>query len=219
MDAPPIAFAGAPRGKVAFQQLGDSPTPLVLVPPLAQHIEMMWEQPVFWRPIMRLASAFRFVQYDKLGTGLSDPSPARVSLDDRLQELSAVMDAAGVQRAWLLGLSEGGVIALAAAASMPERVLGVALVSSYSGNTALAEAAAFGPVPERGAWRAFFEEVIAHWGRESTVILRPIRHVGCCSASCAVTLASSDDDRPRKGPPEAVRIRRLTSRWSRPWRH
>ena len=172
MEAPPIAFAGTSRGKIAFQQVGDAPTPLVLVPPLAQHIEMMWEQPVFWRPIMRLASAFRYVQYDKLGTGLSDPGAARASLDDRLEELAAVMDAARVERAWLLGLSEGGVIALAAAACMPERVLGVVLISSYSGNTALAEAAAYGAVPERSAWRALFEEVIAHWGSESTVILR-----------------------------------------------
>src|SRR5262245_58173202 len=172
VDAPVITFAAPPRGKIAFQQVGNAATPLVLVPPLAQHIEMMWEQPVFWRPIMRIASAFRYVQYDKLGTGLSDPVLARASLDDRLEELSAVLDAARVGRAWLLGLSEGGVIALAAAACMPERVLGVVLISSYSGNTALAEAAAYGDVPERSAWRTFFEEVIAHWGSESTVILR-----------------------------------------------
>ena len=172
MDAPPISFAPTSRGKIAFQQVGDGATPLVLVPPLAQHIEMMWEQPVFWRPIMRIASEFRYVQYDKLGTGLSDPLTAGASLDDRLEELSAVLDAARVKRAWLLGLSEGGVIALAAAARMPELVLGIVLISSYSGNTALAEAAAYGAVPERSAWRAFFEEVIARWGTESSVTLR-----------------------------------------------
>jgi pimeloyl-ACP methyl ester carboxylesterase len=172
VDAPPIAFAETSRGKVAFQQVGDGATPLVLVPPLAQHIEMMWEQPAFWRPILRLASAFRCVQYDKLGTGLSDPSIALASLDGRLEELSAVLDAARVDRAWLLGLSEGGVIALAAAARMPERVLGVVLISSYSGNTAFPEAAAHGAVPDRRAWRALFEEVIARWGTESTVTLR-----------------------------------------------
>ncbi len=172
MDAPPIAFADTLRGKVAFQVVGDHATPLVIVPPLAQHIEMMWEQPVFWRPITRLASAFRCVQYDKLGTGLSDPAPVPGSLDDRLAELAAVLDAAHIERAWLLGLSEGGVIAQAAAARMPERVLGLALISSYSGNTALGEAAAHGTVPERRAWRAFFEEVVARWGSPSTVTLR-----------------------------------------------
>src|SRR3954462_9613110 len=113
VDAPRIAFAGTPRGKVAFQQVGDAATPLVLVPPLAQHIEMMWEQPVFWRPIKRLASAFHFVQYDKFGTGLSDPSNGASTLDQRIDELTAVLDAAGLERAWLGGLSEGSVIALA----------------------------------------------------------------------------------------------------------
>jgi len=172
VDAPPIGFAQTSRGKIAFQQVGGGATPLVIVPPLAQHIEMMWEQPVFWRPIMRLASGFRCVQYDKLGTGLSDPAIAPASLDERLAELSAVLDAAGVERAWLLGLSEGGVIALAAATRMPERVLGLVLISSYSGSTALPEAAAHGAVPERRAWRALFEELIAHWGSASTPTLR-----------------------------------------------
>jgi pimeloyl-ACP methyl ester carboxylesterase/DNA-binding CsgD family transcriptional regulator len=172
VDAPPIAFAATARGKVAFQVVGDAATPLVLIPPLAQHIEMMWEQPVYFRPIQRLASAFRYVQYDKLGTGLSDPAPAPASLDERLDELSAVLAAARVEKAWILGLSEGGVVALAAAARLPERVLGVVVISSYSGNAALAEAGAYGAVPERAAWRARFEEVIAHWGSESTLTLR-----------------------------------------------
>jgi pimeloyl-ACP methyl ester carboxylesterase/DNA-binding CsgD family transcriptional regulator len=171
VDTPRIQFATTPRGKVAFQELGDANTPFVLVPPLAQHIEMMWEQPIFWRPIRRLASAFRFIQYDKLGTGLSDPSNGCASMDERLEELTAVLDAAGVERAWLGGFSEGGVIALAAAARMPERVVGLTLISTYSGNSALSEAAAYGPVPEKRAFRGFFEQVVAHWGTESTLTL------------------------------------------------
>jgi pimeloyl-ACP methyl ester carboxylesterase/DNA-binding CsgD family transcriptional regulator len=143
----------------------------VLVPPLAQHIEMMWEQPVFWRPIQRMASAFRFVQYDKLGTGLSDPSNGGASMDERLEELSAVLDVAGVERTWLGGFSEGAVIALAAAARMPERVAGLVLISAYSGNSALSEAAAYGPVPTKQEFRGFFERVVAHWGSESTLTL------------------------------------------------
>jgi pimeloyl-ACP methyl ester carboxylesterase/DNA-binding CsgD family transcriptional regulator len=171
VDAPPVEFASTRRGKVAFQRLGKKETSFVLVPPLAQHIEMMWEQPVFWRPIQRLASAFRFVQYDKLGTGLSDPSEGRATMDDRLDELTAVLDAAGVERAWLGGLSEGGVIALAAAARMPERVAGLVLISTYSGNTALGQAASYGSVPSRAEFRGFFEKVVAHWGTESTLTL------------------------------------------------
>src|SRR6185295_17458345 len=169
LETPRIEFATTPRGKVAFQALGDAKTSFVLVPPLAQHVEMMWEQPVFWRPIQRMASAFRFVQYDKLGTGLSDPSNGRAGIDERLEELTAVLDAAGVERTWLGGFSEGGVIALAAAARMPERVAGLVLVSTYSGNSALGEAAAYGPVPSKREFRGFFEQVVARWGTESTL--------------------------------------------------
>lgn len=171
MDAPRIQFVSTARGKVAFQELGSAKTSFVLVPPLAQHIEMMWEQPVFWRPIERLASAFHFVQYDKLGTGLSDPSNGRATLDERIDELAAVLDAAGVKRAWLGGFSEGGVIALAAAARMPERVAGLVLISTYAGNSALGEAAAYGPVPTRRRFRDFFEQVVARWGTEATLTL------------------------------------------------
>jgi pimeloyl-ACP methyl ester carboxylesterase/DNA-binding CsgD family transcriptional regulator len=171
VDLPRIEFAGTARGKVAFQALGDAKAPFVLVPPLAQHIEMMWEKPVFWRPIKRLASAFRFVQYDKLGTGLSDPSNGTETLDQRLEELTAVLDTAGVERTWLCGFSEGSVIALAAAARMPERVAGLVLISGYAGSRALGEAAAYGPVPERATFRSFFERVVHHWGTESTLTL------------------------------------------------
>jgi pimeloyl-ACP methyl ester carboxylesterase/DNA-binding CsgD family transcriptional regulator len=171
VDIPRVQFAATARGKVAFQELGDTNTSFVLVPPLAQHIEMMWEQPVFWRPLQRMASAFRFVQYDKLGTGLSDPSNGRTSIDERLEELTAVLDAAGVERTWLGGFSEGGVIALAAAARMPERVAGLVLISTYSGNAAIGEAGTYGAVPTKREFRGFFEQVVAHWGTESTLTL------------------------------------------------
>ena len=146
MEAPAIRFAATRRGKVAYQELGEGTRPLVLVPPLAQHIEMMWEQPVFWRPIQRVASAFRFVQYDKLGTGLSDPARDCATLDDRLEELRAVLDAAAIQRTWLLGFSEGGIITL--------------------------EAGAHGSVPAPEAYRRFFADVVANWGSAATLTLR-----------------------------------------------
>jgi pimeloyl-ACP methyl ester carboxylesterase len=149
VDIPRIRFAATARGKVAFQELGDATTPFLLVPPLAQNIEMMWEQPIFWRPIQRMASAFRFIQYDKLGTGLSDPPRGPAGIEERLDELRAVLDATGVERAWVGGFSEGGVIALAAAARMPERVAGLVLISTYSGNSALGEAGAYGAVPSK----------------------------------------------------------------------
>ncbi len=172
MQAPPIRYAPSARGHVAYQEFGKGPA-VVLVPPLAQHIEMMWEQPAFWRPLQRLASGFRVVIFDKLGTGLSDPPPERSTLADRVDELRAVLDAAGVARGWLLGLSEGGIIAVAAAAgALVERVEGLLLLSTFSGNDAIDQASAYGPVPDRAAYRALFDEVAARWGTDETVILR-----------------------------------------------
>lgn len=179
VQVPSIRYAAHGRGQLAYQAFGSGPH-LVIVPPLAQHIEMMWEQPAFWRPLQRLASGFRVVLFDKLGTGLSDPADGRSTLDERVDELDAVMDAAGIERAWLLGLSEGGVIALAAAAALSDsrraslagRVEGLLLLSAYSGNGAIARASAYGPVPDRAAYRAFFEEVVARWGSDETLILR-----------------------------------------------
>ncbi len=73
-------------GTLAYQEFGSGPA-LLIVPPLAQHIEMMWEQPAFWRPLQRLASGFRVVLFDKLGTGLSDPVRERATLEQRVDEL------------------------------------------------------------------------------------------------------------------------------------
>ena len=172
VQVPPIHYAANDRGKLAYQDFGRGPA-LVIVPPLAQHIEMMWEQPAFWRPLSRLASAFRVVIFDKLGTGLSDPVPALSTMDQRVDELRTVLDSTGIERAWLLGLSEGGVIALAAAAgALAARVEGLLLLSTYSGSGAIAQASAYGPVPERAAYRTLFEEVVARWGTDDTVILR-----------------------------------------------
>jgi pimeloyl-ACP methyl ester carboxylesterase/DNA-binding CsgD family transcriptional regulator len=172
VQVPSIRYAANARGKIAYQDFGSGPA-LLIVPPLAQHVEMMWEQPAFWRPLQRLASAFRVVLFDKLGTGLSDPVQNRSTLDQRVDELRTVLDVAGIERAWLLGLSEGGVIALAAAGGvLAARVEGLLLLSAYSGSGAIARASAYGPVPERAAYRAFFDEVVTRWGTDETLILR-----------------------------------------------
>lgn len=170
-EVPPVSYADTPRGKIAFQRIGEDGPVIVLVPPLAQHIEMMWEEPAFWRPIRRLATAFRVVQYDKLGTGLSDPSFAAATLEDRLEELRAVLDATAIDRCMLLGFSEGGVIALAGAHRFPDRVTGVAVVSTYSGRTAIREAAEYGPVPTPQAFKTFFLETVRRWGTEASATL------------------------------------------------
>src|SRR5260221_13848359 len=117
---------------------------------------MRWEQRVLWRPIKRLAWGFHFVQYEKLGTGLSDPSNGRATIDERIEELTAVLDAAGVGGTWLGGFSGGGGIPLPAGARTPERGAGVVVGSTYPGKSALGEGGGDGPGPSH----AQFDDVL-----------------------------------------------------------
>lgn len=171
VDAPPVRYAPSSAGRVAWQEVGDGPVTFVVIPPLVQHVEMLWEQPVFWRAINRISRRARYVQYDKLGTGLSEPRDTPASLDDRLDELDAVLGAAGVERAWLLGLSEGGTIAIAAAHHLGDRVAGLVLVSTSSGVGGFRRASEFGPMPTSADFRAFFADVGVLWGTPDTLTL------------------------------------------------
>jgi len=168
---PPIRFAASSRGGIAYQSVGDHEPSLLVVPPLAQNIEKMWEQPSFWRPIRRLASTVRFVHYDKLGTGASDPVSEPAGLDDRIAELIAVLDHAGVEQAWLLGLSEGGVIALAAAAQVPERVAGLILLGTSSGTGARPDPDRHGPARSPEETLRYFTAVADSWAEPSSLVL------------------------------------------------
>jgi len=90
MEVPEIRYAPTPAGAIAWQITGpDDAPPLVFVPPLAQHIEMMWEKAAFWRPITRLRTRVRMVQFDKLGTGLSDPVEQPHDLGERVDQVVA----------------------------------------------------------------------------------------------------------------------------------
>ena len=117
---PPIRFATVPGARIAYQELGEGPT-IVSVPPLAQNIEMAWE----WRDIAsmlrRFAGFSRFIHFDKRGTGASDQAEVN-DIDERVDDLRAVMDAAGVERAHLFASSEGGPMAVLFAATYPHRV-------------------------------------------------------------------------------------------------
>jgi class 3 adenylate cyclase len=109
---------------LAYQVLGDGPIDILLVNTWVQHVELWWDLPgvaFFYR---RLAGLGRLVLFDRRGTGLSDPVPvdALPDLDAQVGDVVAVLDAAGVERAAVLGFAEGGQLALALAAARPERV-------------------------------------------------------------------------------------------------
>src|SRR2546429_2323502 len=106
---------------LAYQVFGAGDTDLVLAPGYISNLEASWEEPNYARFLERLASRFRVVLFDKRGTGLSDRIPA-ATLEERADDVRAVMDAAGAERAALLGWSEGGSYSAFFAAREPERV-------------------------------------------------------------------------------------------------
>ena len=132
MEPPTTRYARCGDLAIAYQVIGDGPDDLVLAPGFISHVELSWEEPSLRRFLLRLASFRRLILFDKRGTGLSDPTPRAATLEERAQDLEAVMDAAGSQRAALLGVSEGGAMSLVFAATRPERTSAVVLYGAWS---------------------------------------------------------------------------------------
>ena len=103
---------------MAYQVTGSGPQDLVLVPGFVSHLEADWESPVRARLLERLGSFCRLIRFDKRGTGLSDRGPIP-SLEQRMDDVRAVMDAAGSARAAMFAHSEGGPMAILFAATYP----------------------------------------------------------------------------------------------------
>ena len=132
-QVPPIRFAEARGARLAYQDFGEGPATVVSIPPTAQNIEMAWERPEIRRMLERFASFSRFIVFDKRGTGCSDRRSRVNPIDERVEDVRAVMDAAGVDRAHFFVQSEGGPMALMFAATYPDRVLSLTLNGSYAG--------------------------------------------------------------------------------------
>ena len=124
---PATRYAKSGDVNIAYQVVGDGPVDLVYVPGFVSNIELMWEDPGFTRFFDRLASFARLVIFDKRGTGLSDAVSLEhlPTLEVRMDDLRAVMDAVGSENAFLFGHSEGGNMCVLFAASYPQRVSGL----------------------------------------------------------------------------------------------
>ena len=125
-----MRYARVAGVSLAYQVWGTGAATIVAVPPLAQNIELMWERPEYRTMLDRLGSFARVLHFDKRGTGASDRTARMPTMDERVEDLRAVMQDAGIERAHLLGVSEGGPMALALAATYPDVVEGVVLMSS-----------------------------------------------------------------------------------------
>ncbi len=119
---------------IAYQVVGDGPRDLVVVPGWISHLELQWEHPLMARFLERLSGVARLILMDKRGTGLSDRVAAGElpTLEQRMEDVRAVMDAAGSERASVLAISEGGPLAMMLAASHPERVEALVLYGSFA---------------------------------------------------------------------------------------
>jgi len=112
---------------IAYQVSGAGPFDVVLIPPAASHVEICWEVPVFRTMFERLGSFARVIHFDKRGTGMSDRVVGVPTLETRMDDVRAVMDGAGSQRAALLGWSEGVAMSVLFAATYPDRTWALTL--------------------------------------------------------------------------------------------
>lgn len=119
---------------IAYRVVGDGPIDLVVVPGWVTHLEAHWEHPLVWRFAERLAGFSRLILFDKRGTGLSDPVSEEnlPTLEMRMEDLHAVLNAVGSTRTALLGISEGGPMCALFAATYPERTSALIMSSCYA---------------------------------------------------------------------------------------
>ena len=120
-------FARSGDVDVAYDVVGGGPIDLVYVEGAYTHLEIAWELPAYRRFCERLAEFTRPIRFDKRGMGMSDRVPGATTLEERMDDIRAVMDAVGSERAAIIGESEGGPLSMLFAAAHPERTVGLIL--------------------------------------------------------------------------------------------
>jgi class 3 adenylate cyclase len=142
MAGPTTRYATTADGlSIAYQDLGGSGPPVVWLTGTASHVELLWEVPGWANLIRRLSSVCHFVWFDKRGAGLSDRTLGSGSLEDRTEDIRAVMDAVGFETAVIIGSSESGAIAALFAATHPERVDQLVMFGAWAHAPALGDSA------------------------------------------------------------------------------
>jgi pimeloyl-ACP methyl ester carboxylesterase len=117
------SYARSGDAHIAYQVYGDGPLDLILVWGTMSHVELLWEDPLCAHFLEQLASFSRLILFDKRGCGLSDRVVGQPTLEQRMDDVRAVMDAVGSERAALIGESEGGPMSMLFAASFPQRTV------------------------------------------------------------------------------------------------
>jgi class 3 adenylate cyclase len=134
VERPETRYARSGHAHIAYQVVGTGPLDLVYVPGWVSNVELNWEEPSYSRFLTRLASFTRLILFDKRGTGLSDrvPDSELPTLEQRMDDVRAVLDAVDSERAALLGVSEGGAMCALFAATYPDRTVALVMYGSYA---------------------------------------------------------------------------------------
>ena len=125
-------YADSDGLSIAYQVHGSGPVDLVLVPGFVSQVELLWEEPGVARFLRRLTGFSRLLVFDKRGQGLSDRPGRPPTLEESMDDLRAVIDAAGFARPALLGVSEGGPMSTLYAATYPDQVAGLVLLGTFA---------------------------------------------------------------------------------------
>jgi pimeloyl-ACP methyl ester carboxylesterase/DNA-binding CsgD family transcriptional regulator len=158
---PETRYARSGEVSIAYQVVGDGPLDLVLVSSWVTNVEENWHEPSYARLLSRLGSFARLIVFDKRGIGLSDRVAALPTLDERMDDVRAVMDAAGSTRAALLGSTEGGAICALFAATYPARTSALVMYGSYA-KRLWAPDYPWGPTEDERA--RFYQTLTRQWG-------------------------------------------------------
>jgi len=168
MEISDIKFAKSGDVHIAYQRFGSGPD-VVLIPGLISNVELAWEQEVYRRAREHVGRFVRFLEFDKRGTASSDRFDRAPTLEERIGDIHAVMDAEGLERANIAGLSEGGLMAQLFAAMHPERVDRLVLINSALGASALEQVQAYSdePVYSGNEILGKLERLVETWGRDA----------------------------------------------------
>jgi len=158
---PETRYARSGDVYIAYQVVCEGPMDLVHTPGAISHLEATWDLPAAVRYMSRLAASFRVVYFDKRGTGMSDRTAGIATLEERMDDIRAVMDAAEVERTVVMGVSEGGPMSALFAATYPERTSALILYGSIVTGTRTEETP-WAALPEE--WDEYLERLGREWG-------------------------------------------------------
>jgi len=167
-ETPETHYVKSDDVHIAYQVLGDGPFDLLFVPGFVSNVEALWRSPDQSAFFRRLASFSRLILFDKRGTGMSDRTDHDFTLEQRMHDVQAILDAVGCKQAALFGVSEGGPMSLLYAATYPHRTSALVIYGSYAKRS---------PAPDYPfgwddqQWQRVLEDIDKNWGAPQSLAI------------------------------------------------